>query len=100
MAATTTARNIALCLPSRGSLDKVEIGVAPGERVAAMEPPAPPNQKKVIVYGTSILHGDAVKEHQILADARVLASSHAELLEPRRVESPPSLLRTLFCSAC
>jgi hypothetical protein len=59
MAATTTARNITLYLPSRGSLSKVEVGVAPGERVAAVEPPPPPNQKNVVVYGTSILHGAA-----------------------------------------
>ena len=58
MATTTTARNITLYLPSRGSLSKVEVGVAPGESVAATEPPQP-NQKLVVVYGTSILHGAA-----------------------------------------
>lgn len=58
MAATTSARNITLYLPSRGSLSKVEIGVTPGEHVAAVEPP-PSNQSNVVVYGTSILHGAA-----------------------------------------
>jgi hypothetical protein len=61
MAATTVPRNVTLYLPSRGALSKVEVGVAPGERVAALSPPhpAPEQQKNVVVYGTSILHGAA-----------------------------------------
>jgi hypothetical protein len=52
-------RNVTLYLPSRGILQKVELGVAPGESIAPMEPAPSPSEKQVVVYGTSILHGAA-----------------------------------------
>ena len=56
---TAEQRNFTLYLPSRGVLHKVELGVAPGQTLAPLHPPAPPEQKQVVVYGTSILHGAA-----------------------------------------
>jgi hypothetical protein len=53
-------RNFTVYLPSRGTLEKVDIGVDPAHKVAPIGPQvSTQKQKSVVVYGTSILHGAA-----------------------------------------
>jgi hypothetical protein len=51
-------RNITVYLPSRGTVQSVAIGVAPGETIVAF-PSDTTHTKPVTIYGTSILHGAA-----------------------------------------
>ncbi len=83
------ARNITLYLPSRGLLHSVEIGVPPGQPPLVSLPPTMAssstavedgdNNKPIVVYGTSILHGAAT------ARAGMVWSSQLERLMNRSV---------------
>ena len=59
MAATATPRNFTVYLPSRGAVKSVEIGVAPGGTLTPIAATPDAEEKPVVVYGTSILHGAA-----------------------------------------
>lgn len=52
-APTDAARRFMLYLPLYNGVEKLEIGVPAGERIAAL----PPRPKPILCYGTSILHG-------------------------------------------